>query len=103
VIEAETKSRLVSIPCYNTKMSPCNSRQATEERAIFEAFLRAYPSFACEIIGFKQPEQSFPDIIAKLKTDRKFILNSRNGSIINRWDGPKESDSNPVRNGGISL
>jgi hypothetical protein len=47
-------------------MSSRDSRQAVEERAIFQAFLKAYPSFAKQIVNIAQPEQLFPDIVAEL-------------------------------------
>src|SRR5215813_9168854 len=47
-------------------MSFRGSRQAAEEHAVFQAFLKAYPSFAKEIGSIEQPDQLFPDIIAKL-------------------------------------
>jgi hypothetical protein len=47
-------------------MSSRDSRQAAEERAIFQASLKAYPSFAKRVVNFEQPHQLFPDIVAKL-------------------------------------
>lgn len=40
-----------------------NSKQAAEERLIFDAFLSAYPSFAATCIGIQQPDDDFPDVI----------------------------------------
>lgn len=38
-----------------------------EEKAVFEAFLAAYPSFAAETKDLRQPDDEFPDIVAVLK------------------------------------
>ena len=40
--------------------------QANQERAIFEAFLAAYPSFAAQVTEFRQPDVEFPDVVFKL-------------------------------------
>jgi hypothetical protein len=39
---------------------------ADQERAIFEAFLTAYPSFAAQVTEFRQPDVEFPDVVVKL-------------------------------------
>jgi hypothetical protein len=43
-----------------------NAQQAEEERMVFEAFLRAYPSFADTVESWRQPDGEFPDITVKL-------------------------------------
>jgi hypothetical protein len=40
---------------------------AKDEKAIFEAFLAAHPAFAVEVREFRQPDATFPDIVAVLK------------------------------------
>ncbi len=39
---------------------------ATEEKAIFAAFLAAHPSIAAAIRAYRQPDDEFPDIIATM-------------------------------------
>jgi len=37
------------------------------ERGFFDAFLRAYPSFAVGVVDASQPDEEFPDIVVMLK------------------------------------
>src|SRR6266849_8501528 len=48
-------------------MTGRSQKQTAEEREVFERFLRAYPSFANDVVSWKQPEP-WPDIEARLKT-----------------------------------
>ena len=50
-------------------MSCRDSRQAAEEMGIFRAFLKAWPSFARDVVEITQPCQPFPDIIVKLRSE----------------------------------
>src|SRR2546426_11687278 len=50
-------------------MSGRSESQATEERRIFERFLRAYPSFANEVVDWTQ-SADWPDVVARLKSGR---------------------------------
>jgi len=43
-------------------------KQAEYERAIFDAFLDAYPSFAARVTDVIQPDAAFPDVTTRLKT-----------------------------------
>ena len=48
-------------------MTTRNAKQAASERAIFDAFLRAYPSFAATVKRPPdQPDAQFPDVIVTL-------------------------------------
>jgi hypothetical protein len=47
-------------------MSTRASAHAKEEKAIFDAFLVAYPSFAAQVSKFDQPDGPFPDVAAEL-------------------------------------
>lgn len=42
-------------------------KQAIEERAIFNAFLTTYPTFASTIANIDQPAAEFPDVVVDLK------------------------------------
>ncbi len=54
-------------------MSGRSEQQAAEERRIFERFLRAYPSFANEVVRWTQPEE-WPDIEAVLEGGKKIPI-----------------------------
>jgi hypothetical protein len=48
-------------------MTGRSEKQATEERAVFQLFLRAYPSFAKDVADSTQPDPR-PDIEVRLKS-----------------------------------
>src|SRR5206468_3275918 len=43
---------------------------AKQEKAVFDAFLVAYPSFANEVKKVDQPDAPFPDVVVELATGR---------------------------------
>src|SRR2546427_11633586 len=43
------------------------SAHAKEEKAIFDAFLAGYPTFAATVKDFEQPDDVFPDVTIELK------------------------------------
>ena len=49
-------------------MSTRAPAHAKQEKAIFDAFLIAYPSFADEVKKVEQPTASFPDVVVELAT-----------------------------------
>ena len=43
------------------------TKQAIEERAVFDAFLTTYPSFASTVTAIDQPDAQFPDVTVQLQ------------------------------------
>src|SRR2546430_6362203 len=48
-------------------MTGRSEKQATEERGVFERCVRAYPSFAKDVVSSRQPDE-WPDIEARQKS-----------------------------------
>jgi len=44
-----------------------STAHAGEEKAIFDAFVAAHPSFGAQIKNVEQPDAEFPDVIVELK------------------------------------
>jgi hypothetical protein len=48
-------------------MAKRDPKQTSEEKAIFDAFLTAYPSFAATVIDHSPPNGEYPDRVVRLK------------------------------------
>jgi hypothetical protein len=48
-------------------MATRSTAHAGEEKAIFDAFVAAHPSFGAQIKNVEQPDAEFPDVIVELK------------------------------------
>src|SRR5216683_2774209 len=49
-------------------MATRSTAHAGEEKAIFDAFVAAHPSFGAQIKNVEQPDAEFPDVIVELKS-----------------------------------
>jgi hypothetical protein len=47
-------------------MATRSTAHAEEEKAIFDAFIAAYPSFGAPIKKVEQPDAEFPDVIVEM-------------------------------------
>ncbi len=59
--------RFRRINCIIRGMTFSSAKQATEERVIFDAFLRAHRSFAATVAWHEKPDAQFPDRIVTLR------------------------------------
>jgi hypothetical protein len=48
-------------------MGTRSTAHAKDEKAVFEAFLTAHPTFGADVREFSQPDEEFPDVIAVMK------------------------------------
>lgn len=66
------------------EMSTREPAHAKQEKAIFDAFLVTYPSFAGQVKTVDQPDTPFPDVVVEL-LDRGFV-----DFELGEWlDGPR--------------
>ena len=65
-------------------MATRSTAHAEEERAIFNAFAAAHPSFGAQFKNLEQPEAEFPDVTVELKNGTFIDLELASG-----WTGPR--------------